>query len=173
MMASIARTALFAAALTLLVAGSASAEAYLVTLGNGTTFETRYQPRPAPWDAEKVVFMSELGNVVSLPLSEVASIEPLVDLRGFGRVIDTTTIELGLAPNDLTDEEIARRMAEPIPMPQRFDMDQFVEPDEVGGGMPVWGTGGGGGTGREIPGAPIVPPIPQQQPTPAPVPPQD
>jgi hypothetical protein len=171
--ASMLRTTLLTAALVAMVASAATAQAFRVTLVNGTTFETRYQPRPAPWDDEKVIFMSELGNLVSLEESEIASVDAISDLRGFGRVIDTTTIDLGIMPNDLTDEQIEQRRALPEALPQRFDMEQFVEPDEVGGGMPVWRVGGGGGPAQDIPGAPIIPPIPGQQPLPAPVPPVD
>jgi hypothetical protein len=163
------RIAALAGLVAWLAALPAAADIFVVRLVNGTTFETRYQPRPAPWDAGKIVFLSDLGNWVALLQSEVAAVESLRDLRGFGRILDTTTIELGLSPNDLTDEEIARREQVPEVIPQRFDMQQFVEPDAVGGGIPVWSTGGAGG-GPPVPGAPLIPPTPPVAAPPPPAP---
>src|SRR3990167_5725808 len=53
----------FAVAL-ILVAGSAAAEIFTVTLHNGNTFETRYQPQEASWDPSWVLLMAENGNQI-------------------------------------------------------------------------------------------------------------
>ena len=49
-----------------LFAPAASATVYTVTMKNGTTFDTRYQPEEASWDANKVVLMTEFGNRIAL-----------------------------------------------------------------------------------------------------------
>lgn len=98
------RSALVALAV-LLVAVPAAAEVFHVTLKNGTTFDTRYQPQQASWDPNQIVFLTDVGNWIALGSDEVASVQSEIEVKGFGRVINTTTIELGMAPNDLPGEE--------------------------------------------------------------------
>lgn len=100
-------------ALALAVAVPASATVYTIHLQNGTTFETRYQPEDAPWDANKIVFTNEWGNLMALPRDLIVRIESAVEASGFGHQLDTTTVALGWAPNDAPADgrAVAERMA--------------------------------------------------------------
>jgi hypothetical protein len=121
------------AALVVLVAAPAIAEVYHVNLVNGTTIDTRYPPQDSSWDSAKLILLSDVGNWVSIAKSDVAGVTTDTQNRGFGFVIDTTTIALGWAPNDaLNPEEQAEaeadaaRAAALAPVP--YSVDQFVEP---------------------------------------------
>jgi hypothetical protein len=92
--------ALALVALASLVAAPSVATVYTIHLKNGTTFETRYEPEDAPWDAGKLVFTNEWGNLMSLAKSEVDRVETDVEASGYGHMLNTTTIALGWAPND-------------------------------------------------------------------------
>jgi hypothetical protein len=98
-MARLSRALLVATA-ALAVAAPVSAALYTVTLTNGTTFASRYKPRDAWWDAQKVVLLDEAGNLISLAKSEIESIESDVGAKGFGHMLDDTTMAFGWAPND-------------------------------------------------------------------------
>ncbi len=134
----------------LLVALPASAAVYTVTLHNGSTFETRYQPEQASWDPGKIVLLSEWGNRIALAVEDVASIATDTESRGFGHQLNNTTMALGWAPNDLvdpnSDEGKAAAAAEQAQAaiqaltPQVYDQQQFVEPTQTTG-LPVWVTG--------------------------------
>jgi hypothetical protein len=89
-----------AVAVASLVAAPGAAAVFAIHLHNGTTFETRYRPVDAEYDAGKVVFVDEMGNLVALAKADVARIESDVEVAGYGHVIDDTTIALGWAPND-------------------------------------------------------------------------
>lgn len=82
------------------VSAPLSAALYTVTLTNGTTFSSRYKPLDAPWDVGKVVLLDETGNVISLAKSEIDSVESDIGSRGFGHMLDDTTMAFGWAPND-------------------------------------------------------------------------
>ncbi|HLF56167.1 MAG TPA: hypothetical protein VI942_04900 [Thermoanaerobaculia bacterium] len=92
--------ALLLVALAFAVAAPASAAVYTLHLKNGTTFETRYEPEDAPWDAQKLVFVNEWGNLMSLAKAEVDRVDTDVEVAGFGHQLDSTTVALGWAPND-------------------------------------------------------------------------
>ena len=92
--------ALALVALAFVVAAPSAATVYTIHLKNGTTFETRYEPEDAPWDAGKLVFTNEWGNLMSLAKSEVERIETDIEVSGYGHALDSTTIALGWAPND-------------------------------------------------------------------------
>jgi hypothetical protein len=138
------------ALLTLAVATSAGAAVYTVTLTNGSTFDTRYQPQRASWDADKIVLLNEFGNQISFHTADIQSVTVDTETRGFGHQLDDTTMALGWAPNDLLDpdseegraalaaqdEAAAREMM----MPQVYNQQQFVEPGALSG-LPVWMTG--------------------------------
>jgi hypothetical protein len=100
-----------ALAVALLVAAPATAAVYAIQMNNGTTFETRFKPLDAEYDAGKVVFVDEVGNLIALPKSEIASIDSDVESSGFGHVIDNTTIALGWAPNDAPEQGTAQDKA--------------------------------------------------------------
>jgi len=157
---------------SLLAALPAAAEVYTIRLTNGTIFESRYQPKQAAWDAGMLTFLDETGLDVALPKALIADVMPQSELKGFGKVINTTTVDLGYAPNDL-DLNQANMQAEANVSPfeaamnRSYDQEQFVEPDQVGGGIPV-GFSGGGGSG--FTGGPFVPPSVTLPPTSTPGP---
>jgi hypothetical protein len=155
---------LWLAVLALGVSGSlASLEAqqFTVQLKNGSTFLTRYPPEEAPWDATKLVFLTEYGNLISVSADEVASVQSDIEAKGFGRVINATTIALGWAPNDALDPDseegrqqaMMDRYLEAIrggSSSQPSSLEQFVDPGEAGQA--------GFSTGFGSPAAPQVPP---------------
>lgn len=128
---------------------AANAAIYTVTLSNGGTVETRYQPQRASWDAGKIVLMTEFGNQISLAAADVVSVAVDTETRGFGHQLDNTTIAMGWAPNDATDpaspegqaaaaaEQAAAQAQGLAPV---YNQLQFVEPSATTG-MPVWMTG--------------------------------
>ncbi len=81
-----------------------SAASFKITLKDGGTFESLYKPIDAPWDAQKLLFEDEVGNRIALDKSDVTSVESSVEESGYGHVIDSTTVALGWAPNDLPQE---------------------------------------------------------------------
>jgi hypothetical protein len=83
-----------------LVAGPASAAVYTIHLNSGDSFASRYAPRDASWDAQKVVFLDEVGNLIAIAKSDIESIESDVAAAGYGHMLDDTTMVLGRAPND-------------------------------------------------------------------------
>jgi hypothetical protein len=150
-----------AAAAILLAATPAAANVFTITLENGTTFESRYQPQEASYDASKILFLNSLGLPMALPKDMVESVTSEAETSGFGKVIDTTTIDLGYLPNDLpTEEELAEAQRQGLGLAPGqavpvYNMEQFVEPGELGG-MPVWGAGGGGaGFQSPLPTTPV------------------
>lgn len=147
----------FLAVLTIaLVALPASAETFTLKLKNGTSFESRYRPQEATWDADTVLVMTDMGHWIGIPRRQVQEVEVETEARGFGKVIDTTTIDLGIAPNDLPppdqadQQDTLQQLQNLIQGQERsYDVPQFVSPGEAGsGGLPVgFGSGlGGGGT---------------------------
>ncbi len=147
------RAVLSVAVLSILTAGIASraeAAVYTVTLSNGTTFETRYQPEKASWDADKIVLLTDQGNRISLASADVSSVTVDTETRGFGSQLNATTMALGWAPNDSLDPDsgegqaalAAQAAADSAAsgMPQIYNQQQFVEPAGLTG-LPVWMTG--------------------------------
>ena len=131
-------------------ATTAGAAIYTVTLSSGSTFDTRYEPQKASWDATKLVLMTEFGNQIALDSAEVQSVTVDTETRGFGHQLDATTIALGWAPNDAidpgSDEGKAFLAAEEAAAlaganaPPVYNQQQFVEPSALTG-LPVWMTG--------------------------------
>lgn len=155
--------------LTLACAVPAGAEVFFVTLNNGTTFETAYQPQAASWDPTMVLLLTETGNWVGLPQADIQEVRSESQIAGYGRAIDDKTFELGLAPNDASDPnaepadpaEARAQMLEQMVLQQQQQLDQrtaqesytvqqFVEPNQLQG-IPS----------RFI-GTPNVPPNPNQ-----------
>ncbi len=157
----------FVAALALL-ALPAAGESFVVTLTDGTTFETRYQPQEASWDPGMVLLLTEVGNWIGLPADSIAEVTSDVDSEGFGTRINATTIALGPAPNDaaipeegegaaggaaaaqsqqnaLLEAYLQQREAE-----QRYTVEQFVEPNETMG-IPSRFVGSPTGGGSALP----------------------
>ena len=153
---------LFVAAWVAFSALPAAAVVYTVLLKNGTTFETRYQPEQASWDADKVVLLTEYGNPIALAAADIDSISADSENRGFGHQLNDTTMMIGWAPNDALDpaseEGKAALAAEAAagsaaPAAPVYNQQQFVDTGATSG-IPVWMT--------------QVNAVPQVAPTPAP-----
>ncbi len=148
-MREIRRSLACVAALVLLSALPAAAEVFTIHLKNGNSFETRYRPQIAAWDEDTVLLITNVGNRIALMKSDIEEVTADTEIYGFGTVIDTTTISLGLAPNDAPlPEQAADSQARLLNYinqlanrPQQdFTVQQFVEPDQAGmtGGLPAW-----------------------------------
>ena len=141
------RVALFLlAALVLAAALPAAAEYHTVKLKNGNEFDTLYLPRLASEAGDKVLVATETGNWIALSVDAIESVVSHIEARGFGKVINTTTILIGSAPNDaaIPGEEgepvdPATRLLNYLENQQRvqqaspFTVEQFAEPNSLGG----------------------------------------
>lgn len=133
-----------------LVAVPAVATVYTVTLKNGTTFDTRYQPEQASWDVNKVVLLTEFGNRIALDAADIDGVTIDSESRGFGHQLNDTTMMLGWAPNDAVDPGSdegkaamaadANAQAAEAAAPPAYNQQQFVEPSALSG-LPMWATG--------------------------------
>jgi len=142
----------------------AAAEVYFVTLNNGTTFETAYQPQAASWDPGMVLLLTEQGNWIGLPQADIQEVRSETQIAGYGRVIDSKTFELGIAPNDAADPEAKstdpndartemlgqileqqQQEADQRRAEQSYTQQQFVEPSDLQG-IPSRFIGAPGGT---------------------------
>ncbi len=147
-----------------LAASVASAQVYTVTLNNGTTFETRYEPRDAEFSEDVVILATDQGNWIALEKADIADVVSSVEATGFGYQLDTTTVIIGWSPNDLVSEdEDGNEVSEwgylddEVDSGANYTLEQFVNPPVVGtglstGGLPVQFVnqspgGGGGGSG--------------------------
>ena len=122
---------LVAAALTLvllLVASApASATAYIVVLKNGNTMVSKYKPIDAPYNSSKSLIMTEAGNIVSLSKDDIEEIIADVENRGFGIVIDTTTILVGYSANDAPNQEDLLNVFDPNSVQQQLQLYQLQQ----------------------------------------------
>jgi len=155
--------------LAVLVAIPAAAGVYKVELKNGNSFETRYKPRLAEWDESKVVLLTDVGNRITLNKDDIVDIVANAQVKGFGTVLDTTTIVLGWAPNDApvdtapTPEQQFQQYLDSLRGEQRQNtVQQFVNTEQAGqGGLSTWEFGADnftGGPGGENPPSVIVAP---------------
>jgi hypothetical protein len=142
-----------------LLAVPATAEVFHVTLKNGTTVDSSVQPQQASWDPNMVMLLTDVGNWVAFPKSEVADIKAEDPTAGFGVRISRTAIALGRFSNDLPETakgnaqdelnsrylSLANKMLEMQERQQRYSVQQFVEPGQTQG-IPAafagYGTGG-------------------------------
>lgn len=135
----------------LLLAVPAAAQDWTVELHSGAEFRTFYQPREAAWDDTMVVFMSDAGNWVALPKDDISEVYSQRERLGFGKMLDSKTVQIGFLMNDqLTPEEQAALEESGGPrselldaiealqgQQQNYDVEQFVDPGEAGsGGFP-------------------------------------
>lgn len=135
---------LLALTLLLVAASAAHAESYVVTLTNGTVFETRYEPKPAEWDENVLLLNTDRGNWIGLLKEEIADIASVVETTGFGYQLNTTTLFVGWSPNDI---DAVDENGEPINLEEiypeaeaSFSLEQFVDIPTAGagiGGQPV------------------------------------
>ena len=130
-----------------LVALPAAAETYILTLHDGAVFESRYQPEEASWDPGVVMILTEFGNWIALQRADIADVTTDVESKGFGTVIDTNTISLGVLANDAIPPEeqeepdafqqLQQFLTQQNQQPD-YTVQQFAEPGELGtGGLPV------------------------------------
>lgn len=134
-------------AVACLLAAPAAAEIYTLTLASGETIDSRHQPMIAPWDEGKILLRSDVGNWVSLPKAEITDVRVDVEAAGYGRVIDSSTVDMGLTANDLpaTGERPSpeQQLLDFVRSQQRdrpdYNTRQFVDPGETSG-IPVWMT---------------------------------
>ena len=136
-----------------LVASSAQAIFYTVTLKNGTTFETRYRPNQADWDENVSMLLTDQGNWIALHNDEIADVVSVFEESGFGYQLDTSTRIIGVTPNDLIQEEVdedgniieeARYdLDADVPAPSGFSINEFLDlpvagaPTATGGAIPL------------------------------------
>ncbi len=127
-----------------LAGAPAAAEIFTVELDNGATFDTRYLP-VEDGASGQVMLLTEFGNWISLPRAAVVSVVSETETRGWGTVLDTSTIALGWSPNDLPVEEGAapadptQRLLDYFSQRDQipdYSVEQFVEP-EASGGIPL------------------------------------
>ncbi len=83
-----------------LLAQPALAETYTVTLKSGNEFVTKYEPRQAWYSDQKLLIMTTTGNIIALQKADIDTITSSTEAQGFGVVIDTTTILVGISAND-------------------------------------------------------------------------
>lgn len=134
------------------LATTAGAGTFTVTLNNGGIFESRYQPKAASWDDNVILVLDEFGNWVGLDRAEVKSVLADIESRGYGLVIDTTTKEFGSAPNDRAVPDPDNPDAAPDALDSMIGASGsstgspastllITEPNNMGGGQPVFSVG--------------------------------
>lgn len=128
----------------LTVAPPVGAEAYIVTLENGNVFLSKYKPIPAAHDPSMLLIMTDVGNTIAIDEDSVASIVNDAEHRGFGTVLDTTTVLIGFTANDapdINDPDTAAALANQAAQPQFAPPPVFTSPlvaePNQGGGIPV------------------------------------
>lgn len=89
-----------ALALVAVASAPAGAQAYRVTLKNGNTFVAKYEPEEASYDSTRVVIFTEVGNRIALAKDDIEEVTIDIENRGFGKMIDHTTIIVGYTAND-------------------------------------------------------------------------
>ena len=138
--------ALAAATVVAFAAAPVAAETYTVAMKNGTTFTSRYQPQDASWDPAQIVLLTEWGNEIALAKADIDAVTAESESRGFGHVINTTTLAIGWAPNDALDPnseegkaaaaDARAEAAAAGSAPTVYNQQQFVEPGQASG-LPV------------------------------------
>jgi hypothetical protein len=106
--------AIAALALLAVAAVPAGAQAYRVTLKNGNTFVAKYEPEEATYDSSKMVIFTEVGNRIALAKDDIEEVTVDIENRGFGKMIDHTTIIVGYSANDAPGGELGED-GEPVP----------------------------------------------------------
>lgn len=125
--------------LSLSFAGAALAETYTVTLNNGSTFLSRYQPQQSSWDQDTILVLNETGTWVALARKDIKNITAEAQNRGYGLRVSNTTLFVGYTANDAapTEAGAAAQGGEEPAAPRSYDIQQFVDPGRAGGGLPV------------------------------------
>ena len=137
-------------ALLALPAIPAAAEVYTVTLTNGGTLETQYQPQEAAFDKDMVLLMTEVGNWIGVRRDEIESVVSDAESSGFGKVIGKNTVDLGWSANDAADPnaqaaegkqdpglslaaQALQNVYEARKAADSYTIKQFVQPNETQG----------------------------------------
>jgi hypothetical protein len=127
----------------------ASAEVFTVTLTNGGTLQTQYQPQEAAFDKDMVLLMTEVGNWIGVRRDEIATVVSDAESSGFGKVIGKNTVDLGWAANDAADPnapgaenqdpglslaaQALQNLYQQRQDQQSYTIKQFVQPNETQG----------------------------------------
>jgi hypothetical protein len=169
-----ARVLVFAMAAALVVA-PLSAAVYTITLKSGLTFESRAEPEDASWDAGKVVFLDELGNLISLAKADIDTIQSDFESKGYGHMLDNTTMALGWAPNDAVEgvvgSDTAAAAAGGMGTQAPWTVEQGVDTERTTETSGIPGAWVGVPGVQPVPGTPgYVAPQVLTAPTPAPAP---
>ena len=88
--------------------------------------------------------LTEYGNWITLRKSDIETVLTDTESRGFGTVIDTNTISLGWAPNDLDQPGAEQESTDPTTRllnylqaadqpAANYSVEQFVEPGDATG----------------------------------------
>ena len=107
-----------------LPATPAAAEIFHVELADGHVFDTRYQPEEASWDSNLMLLLTDTGNWIAVPKADVAGITTETETKGFGQVVNTTTVVLGWAANDAPLPEDEARFAAVERLQQMFEQQR-------------------------------------------------
>jgi hypothetical protein len=102
-----------ATGLLMAAAVPADAQAYKVTLKNGNTFISKYEPEDATYDPSKMVIITDVGNRIALAKDDVVAVVLDIENRGFGIMLDTTTIMVGFTANDAPGGEEGEEGGDP------------------------------------------------------------
>lgn len=143
------------------VALPAAANKYIVTLTNGAKFETLRQPSEAGWDRTMVMVLTDAGNWIAIRQEEIQDVTAEIEIKGFGKVIDSKTVQVGTSINDAPTEEEEAAQRDPMasfleqlnqqqPQQRDYSVQQFVNPDDAGGGGLPASYGGGGGNSVSV-----------------------
>lgn len=120
----------------------ADAAIYTVTMKSGNSFESRYEPQDASWDKSKLVMLDEMGNQISISKDEIEKVESDFEAKGYGAMLDNTTMALGWAPNDAADPDAETAVGTSQDQPQGerppITYNQFVEPSQTQGMPGEW-----------------------------------
>ena len=143
------RRSLTLVALLALLSLPASAEVFTVTLTNGNTLETQYQPQEAAFDKDMVLLLTEVGNWIGVRRDEIESVVSDAESSGFGNVIGKNTIDLGWAANDAADPnaqpagqqdpglslaaQALQNLYQQRQEQQNYTIPQFVQPNQTQG----------------------------------------
>ena len=139
------------------IAGPAIAEVYTVKLNNGLSINSRYRPHEAAWDKGQVMLLTEFGNWITLKKANIENVLVDTESKGYGTVIDTNTISLGWAPNDLDEAGAEQESSDPTTRllnylqtseqpAENYSVEQFVEPGAASG-IPLSMVGNSSGFG--------------------------
>jgi hypothetical protein len=98
--------AILALALIVSIPGVAAAKnAFTVTLTSGASFESLRQPQEAPWDKSVLLVLTDAGNWIAMPKTDVEVITAAIEKSGLANVIDSKTVRIGRIDDGEEEEE--------------------------------------------------------------------